>query len=131
MHKRCAILITTTAILVALMASTCLARSWSDRSGRHADADFVSFTDGIVKALRSEPAMASVEPDVELQLAKDDDDEVKPLTEVNKEVIDAYEHAGRMVCVWKKGTKDEAKKVIGSIKQFTKVEYSEPLRLAV
>jgi hypothetical protein len=86
-------------------------------------------TDESLKALRSDAAMASVEPDVELQMNQEE--KIEPLKEVNQGVLDAYEHAGRMVCVWKKGSKDEAEKVITSIKQFTKVEYSVPLRLAV
>lgn len=85
-------------------------------------------TEESLKALRG--AMASVEPDVELRLAAEDE-QVEALTEVNQQVLDAYEHAGRMVCVWKKGTKADAMKAIAGIEQFTKVEYSDPLRLAV
>lgn len=60
-----------------------------------------------LKKLLGDPNIRSVEPDLELTLTQDSAD-TEGLQEINDDMLAAYEHAGRMLCVWKKGKKDLA-----------------------
>lgn len=65
-----------------------------------------------------------IEPDVKLTLGKEE--EPVGLREVTPEVLNAYEHAGRMVCVWKKadGKRERIKDLIKEV--GLEIEFEPP-----
>ncbi|QDU76900.1 Major intracellular serine protease precursor [Bremerella volcania] len=74
-------------------------------------------TEDGLKRLRSDPSIQSVEPDIELVV----DDAQPEVRQITDEVLAAYEHAGRMVCVWKKGKKKESLEMLAQMEKEGKL----------
>lgn len=78
-------------------------------------------TEEQVAKLKELPAIEFVEPDVKLIVERDDSKKDPP---INNEMLLAYEHAGRMVCFWKDGKKEEVKKFVKQL--GLNIEFAPP-----
>jgi len=76
-------------------------------------------TEDQIAKLKALPSIEFIEPDVKLILERQAETPKNP--PVNAEMVNAYEHAGRMVCYWKPGKKkevDELIKKLGLVVEF-------------
>ena len=90
-------------------------------------------TEDGLRALLSSPIL-SVEPDIDLRVDFQDrpQAEAEPqIKQVDGELLNAYEHAGRLVCVWNPGKKKAALDAIKKIAQLRVVYAPEKLPFAV